>query len=181
MKKVFSFIWEISKVAIIAALIVIPVRHFVFQPFVVRGQSMAPNLAEGDYLIVDELTYQFRGPERGEVVVFKSPEDPSQRFIKRVVGLPGETVEIKNNKVAIYGKEKSAVLDESEYLPSSVGTIGDATFELEKDEYFVLGDNRDFSYDSRRFGVILEDNIIGRFFFRVWGRAPMTKFEQPDY
>lgn len=181
MKKVFSFIWEISKIAIIAALIVIPIRYFVFQPFIVKGQSMTPNFSEGDYLIIDELSYQFRGPQRGEVIVFKYPENPSQKFIKRVVGLPGEVVEIKENKVSIYNKDKSRVLDESEYLSSSVNTVGNATFELRENEYFVLGDNRDFSYDSRKFGVVPEDNIIGRFLFRVWGESPLTKFEKPKY
>lgn len=181
MKKIFSFIWEISKIAIIAALIVIPIRYFVFQPFIVKGQSMTPNFAEGDYLIIDEISYQFRGPQRGEVIVFKYPGDLSQKFIKRVVALPGEVVEIKEDRVRIYNGDRTQVLDESEYLPASVQTIGDTSFELGEEEYFVLGDNRGFSYDSRRFGVVPRDNIIGRFFFRIWGQTPMTKFELPDY
>ncbi len=142
---------------------------------------MAPNFSEGDYLIVDELSYQFREPQRGEVIIFEHPENPSQKFIKRVVGLPGEMVEIKDNRITIYNRSQSLDLDESEYLPTSVDTAGNATFELGEDEYFVLGDNRGFSYDSRKFGVVPGKNIIGRFFFRVWGEFPMTKFEQPDY
>ena len=87
MKKFLLFIWEVSKIVIIAILIVVPIRYFVFQPFFVRGQSMEPNFHGGDYLIVDELSYQFRAPERGEFIVFKYPNDPSQRYIKRIVVL----------------------------------------------------------------------------------------------
>ena len=92
MKKFLSFIWEISKTAIIALVIVVPIRYFLFQPFIVRGQSMEPSFYQNDYLIVDEISYRFREPTRGEVVVFKFPQNTSQRYINRVIGLPGETV-----------------------------------------------------------------------------------------
>lgn len=181
MKKFFIFIWEIAKIVAIAALIVIPIRYFLFQPFFVKGQSMDPNFENGDYLIVDEISYRFSEPQRGEVIVFKYPKDPSHRFIKRIVGLPGETVEIKDGKVIIfYGDGTSQVLNESEYL-SDLMTAGDFRIILGENEYFVLGDNRPFSFDSRRFGVLPKDKIIGRVIFRAWPFATLTKFEAPAY
>ncbi len=180
MKKFFTFVWEMAKIIIIAAVIVIPIRYFLFQPFFVRGQSMDPNFENGDYLIIDEITYRFKAPQRGEVIVFKSPQDPSQRFIKRIIGLPGETVEIKDGKVIIYTKDGPQVLDESNYL-SDLLTAGNIRIALAEDEYFVLGDNRPFSFDSRRFGVLSEENIIGRVIFRAWPFVDATRFEAPTY
>ncbi len=180
-KKIFTFIWEIAKIVVIAALIVIPIRYFLFQPFFVRGQSMDPNFENGDYLIVDEISYRFRSPQRGEVIVFKSPSDSSQRFIKRIIGLPGETVEIKDGKITIYKEGVPQVLNESEYLFSGVSTLGDINVTLSENEYFVLGDNRDFSYDSRRFGSFSKDRIIGRVILRAWPFATFVKIETPNY
>jgi len=179
-RKFFTFVWELAKIIIIASVIVIPIRYFLFQPFFVRGQSMDPNFENGDYLIIDEITYRFKAPQRGEVIVFKSPQNPSQRFIKRIIGLPGEIVEVKNGKVIIYTKSGPQVLDESNYLPDLL-TGGDIEIVLAEDEYFVLGDNRPFSFDSRRFGVLPEENIIGRVVFRAWPFDDMTIFEAPIY
>lgn len=184
MKKFLSFIWEISKLTIIALLIVVPIRYYVFQPFIVKGQSMEPNFENGDYLIIDELSYHLRAPQRGEVIVFKYPQDPSQRYIKRIIGLPGETVEIKEGKIAIY-KESSEVkiLDELTYLPYSTQTEGNTRVALNENEYFVLGDNRlgMSSYDSRRWGSLPRENIIGRVVIRAWPVATIAKIEAPAY
>jgi len=180
MKKFFVFIWEIGKIVIIAAAIVMPIRYFLFQPFFVRGQSMDPNFGDGDYLIVDEISYRFQNPQRGEVIVFKAPSNPSQRFIKRIIGLPGETVEIKNGNITIYKDGQPFILNEEDYL-SSLDTTGNIKITLGEDEYFVLGDNRAFSYDSRRFGSLPEDKIIGRVIFRAWPFATLEKFEAPSY
>ena len=181
MKKFLSFIWEITKISIIALVIVVPIRYFLFQPFFVRGQSMEPNFENGDYLIVDEISYRFREPQRGEVVVFKYPQNPSQRFIKRIIGLPGETIEIKDGKITISKDGNSQVLNESEYLSFSLYTSGNISVALDKDEYFVLGDNRAFSFDSRRFGVLSKEEIIGRTFLRAWPFTSLSKFETPTY
>ncbi len=142
---------------------------------------MEPNFESGDYLIVDELSYRFRGPQRGEVVVFEYPQDSSQRFIKRIIGLPGETIEIKENKVTITKDGKLQTLDEDSYLSDNVNTLGDLKITLKEDEFFVLGDNRDFSFDSRRFGVVPHDKIIGRVVLRAWPFASVSKFEAPAY
>lgn len=180
-KKFFSFIWEIAKIVVIAAIIVVPIRYFLFQPFFVRGQSMDPNFENGDYLIIDEISYRFRQPKRGEVIVFKSPSNYSQRFIKRIIGLPGETVAIKDGKVMIYRDGQPENLDESEYLLGDLVTFGEIKITLKEREYFVLGDNRSFSYDSRRFGSLPRDKIIGRVIIRAWPFIAMAKFEAPTY
>jgi len=181
MKNLFAFIWEITKIVIIALVIVIPIRYFIFQPFFVKGQSMEPNFENGDYLIVDEISYRFQEPLRGEVVVFKYPNDPSQRYIKRIIGLPGETIEIENGKVIIFNENESQILNESNYLSPGLQTIGDIQVSLDKDEYFVLGDNRASSSDSRRWGPLPRENIIGRVFLRAWPLTTITKFEVPTY
>jgi len=181
MKNLFAFIWEITKIVIIALVIVIPIRYFIFQPFFVKGQSMEPNFENGDYLIVDEISYRFQEPMKGEVVVFKYPNDPSQRYIKRIIGLPGETIEIENGKVIIFNENGSQILNELNYLPPGLQTIGDIRVSLDKDEYFVLGDNRASSSDSRRWGPLPRENIIGRVFLRAWPFTTITKFEVPTY
>ena len=181
MRSFLFFVWDVSKIVIIALLIVIPIRYFVFQPFFVRGQSMEPSFYNGDYLIVDEITYQFRDPQRGEAIVFRYPNDPNQRYIKRIIGLPGETVEIKEGQVIIYRDGIPQVLDESEYLPESVSTFGNMEMRLDDNEYFVLGDNRSVSSDSRRWGAVPEKDIIGRVFLRAWPFAALAKIEAPEY
>ena len=180
MRNILAFIWEITKIVIIALVIVIPIRYFLFQPFFVRGQSMEPNFENGDYLIVDELSYHLRGPERGEVVVFKYPQDPTQRYIKRIIGLPGETVEIREGKVIISNENGSQVLNESDYL-SGIPTPGEIQVTLGENEYFVLGDNRPASSDSRRWGSVPRDDIIGRVFIRAWPLVALAKFGAPAY
>jgi signal peptidase I len=171
-----------GKTLIIALVIVIPIRYFIFQPFFVQGQSMEPNFENGDYLIVDEISYRFQDPQRGEVVVFRYPQNPSLRYIKRIIGLPGETVEIKNGVITIYqGNSNREVLDESNYLSPILQTPGDLRMTLNENEYFVLGDNRLASYDSRRWGILPQKNIIGRVFFRAWPLTVLAKIEIPEY
>ena len=170
MKGIISFVWELAKIGVIAAIIVVPLRLFVFQPFLVKGDSMVPSFHNGDYLIVDELSYKFRNPERGEVIVLKFPYDPSQRFIKRIVGLPGETLEIKDGKVAIYhpDSQDAFVLDESQYLDGNLQTPGSVRVQLKEGEYFMIGDNREFSSDSRSWGPLSEKYIVGRMIWKVF-------------
>ncbi len=177
MKKIFAFIWEISKIVIVALLIVIPIRYFIFQPFFVKGQSMTPTFENGDYLIVDEISYRLRAPKRGEVVVFKYPENPSQRYIKRIAGLPGETIEIKDGKVIIFENNQRQVLDESDYLSANLMFVNYSETSLGPDEYFVLGDNRTSTWR----GVVPRGNIIGRVFIRAWPFTALAKIEAPVY
>jgi signal peptidase I len=181
-KKAILFAWEILKIAVIAFVIVVPIRYFLFQPFIVRGVSMEPNFHSGDYLIIDQITYRFRNPVRGEVIVFNLPQNPSWRYIKRIIGLPGETVEIQGGKVLITlpGGQKGQYLDESNYLSDAL-TQGKKRIILEDNEYFVLGDNRAFSSDSRRWGAVHRELIIGRAFFRAWPFTVLARIETPSY
>ena len=179
-KKYFAFAWDILKIGLIALVIVLPIRYFLFQPFIVKGESMSPNFETGDYLIVDEISYRFSEPQRGDVVVFKYPKDATQRFIKRVIGIPGETVDIKNGQVSITKDSEIIILDES-YLPEDLKTIGDINITLGADEYFVLGDNRQYSYDSRAWGVVPRKNIIGKAFLRIFPIATLSQISQPAY
>jgi len=174
-RKYLFVVWEFVQVIIIAAIIVLPIRYFVFQPFIVKGDSMVPNFHSGDYLIVDEISYRFSGPSRGDVIVFHYPLDESQRFIKRVIGLPGETVEVKEGKITVIPKDGENVftLNEKLYLPDLLSTGGDVKITLKEDEFFVLGDNRQFSYDSRIWGVMPKKDLIGKAAFRL---LPINQF-----
>jgi signal peptidase I len=175
-KKYLSFSFEIAKIALIALVIVLPIRYFLFQPFIVKGESMSPNFEEGDYLIVDEISYRFSNPNRGDVIVFKYPKDTTQRFIKRLIGLPGETVVIKNGEVSVTSVTgENIVLDES-YLPDNLKTYGDTNITLQNNEYFVMGDNRTYSYDSRSWGVVKNSYIIGKALLRLYPINELSKF-----
>lgn len=181
MKKALLFFWEILKIVLLALIIVVPIRYFVFQPFIVKGISMEPNFHNGDYLIVDEFSYHFRTPVRGEVVVFKNPKNLSEKFIKRIIGLPGEEIILENNQIVIIDEfAKKTILDESIYLDYPV-RLSKKEFYLKEDEYFVLGDNRLHSFDSRDWGPLLEKYIIGRAVLRVFPPITMAYFPTPSY
>lgn len=173
--------WEFIKIIIIALIIVLPIRYFLFQPFIVKGDSMVPNFHTGDYLIVDEISSRFKDFQRGDVVVLKYPLDTTQRFIKRVIGLPGETVEVKNGKITILSNGQTIMLDEKKYLPNSLMTDGNVLVTLKGEEYFVMGDNRPFSYDSRKFGVLPRKDIVGRAIFRIFPISAMSYISEPSY
>ncbi|NQV89269.1 MAG: signal peptidase I [Parcubacteria group bacterium] len=177
---VVSFLIEVIQIVMISSAIIIPVRYFLIQPFYVKGASMEPNFYDHEYLIIDELSYRFRIPERGEIVVFRYPREPSQFFIKRVIALPGETIEISGGEVIIYNTEhpNGFKLDES-YLVET--TSGKERVTLGPEEYFVLGDNRDSSLDSRSFGVLPLDNIIGRVWVRGLPLSRVGTFDVPEY
>ncbi|MBI4256451.1 signal peptidase I [Candidatus Uhrbacteria bacterium] len=177
---VASFLLEIIQIILISSAIIIPIRYFLIQPFYVKGASMEPNFYDQEYLIIDELTYRFREPYRGEIVVFKYPRDPSQYFIKRVIGLPGETVEVTGGNVIIYNTEHpNGVVVEEDYLDES--TTGKVRVTLGEDEYYVFGDNRDSSLDSRSFGSITRDDVIGRVWVRGLPLSRITTFDLPTY
>jgi signal peptidase I len=181
LKKIVSFGWELVKIALIALVIVLPIRYFLFQPFIVKGESMYPNFDSGDYLIIDEISYRFSEPKRGDVVVFNYPKDKSQRFIKRIIALPGETVSISNGEVKIIKNQEILILEEDRYLSRNYKTIGEIEMTLNEDEYFVLGDNRDYSYDSRAWGVVPKKNIIGKAFLRLFPLTSFSYIAQPAY
>lgn len=185
MKNFLVFVFEVVKVVVISLAIIIPVRYFLIQPFYVKGASMEPSFYDHEYLIIDEITYRFRAAERGEIVVFKYPLDPSQYFIKRVIGLPGEKVEIKDGEVHVYTADtnRRVKLDET-YLSEGVETLNNkegAVVELGPNEYYLLGDNRNHSKDSRSFGAVQDSFIVGRVIFRGWPFNRAGTFATPEY
>jgi signal peptidase I len=158
---------------LIALAIVVPIRIFVAQPFFVSGASMDPTFADHQYLIVDEISYRFQEPVRGDVVIFKYPQNPSQYFIKRIIALPNETISIDGKKVIIQNNEKKTIvtLDEPYVTFQKPDTIERT---MAPDEYFVMGDNRAGSYDSRLWGPLKRDLIIGKAFLRLF---PVSKVD----
>lgn len=177
LKSFLKFLWDLTKVTVIALVLAGLVRYFLVQPFFVEGASMEPNFQNGQYLLIDEASYYFKSPERGEVVVFHYPLDTSKYYIKRIVGLPGETVEIKKGEVAIYNSASpTGFFIDEKYLPMGVVTIGDIRKKLANNEYFVLGDNRPVSSDSRQWGTLPANDIVGRVWIRAWPVAKAAVF-----
>jgi signal peptidase I len=182
MKSFLYSIWEIVEIVLVAFITVMIVRSFLVQPFLVSGSSMEPNFSSGDYLLIDELTYRFRSPERGEVIVFRYPGDEKTYFIKRIIGLPGEKLVLEENKITLFNKEnpKGLVLDE-DYLPSAGRFSGKEEIALKDGEYFVLGDNRYYSFDSRSWGNLKNNEIVGMVRLRLWPFNKVRAFEKPAY
>lgn len=163
-----DFIKDVFKFTLLSLIIVIPIRVFIAQPFLVSGSSMVPTFQDGEYLIIDEISYYINEPKRGDVVVFKYPYDLSKYFIKRIIGLPNETVEIDNGKVLIRNKEhpEGISLDES-YLGDANWGTRKMSMTLSDDEYFVMGDNRNASSDSREWGALPAEFITGHVKLRL--------------
>ena len=159
-----QFLWHALKELMIfialAAVIVVPIRLFVAQPFVVEGQSMAPTFENGDYLIVDEISHEIWDPMRGDVVVFRFPGDTSVFYIKRIIGLPGEKVHIDRGIVTITKPDGTTITLDEPYVIQE-----DASYSPDKNlgagQYYVLGDNRANSSDSRVWGPLPEEDIMG--------------------
>jgi signal peptidase I len=191
-QKFLLFIWDLAKIAILAFIIVAPIRYFLFQPFIVSGTSMSPTFATGDYLIINEITYRFSQPQRGDIVVFDASfldRFNGEKFIKRIIGLPGETVSIADGKVQIIKDDKITVLNEK-YLPEGLKTYGyngsdlsllPEEVKLGDNQYFVLGDNRQQSYDSRYWGVVHKKDIIGKAAIRVLPITSLSEITNPVY
>lgn len=185
-----SLFGEILQIVVISLIIVIPFRAYVAQPFLVSGPSMDTTFTDGQYLIVDELTYNIRDPRRGEVVIFHYPLDTKKYFIKRVIGLPNETVEIKNDIVTIChlsttttncAADANKIVLAEPYVKLSNDKLSsppkpDSTITLKADEYFVLGDNRPVSSDSRYWGPVKRNLFNGRPFIRLFPLNTISLF-----
>ncbi|MGC9049119.1 MAG: signal peptidase I [Patescibacteria group bacterium] len=177
-----QFIWDLVKLVIIAFIIVWPIHRFVFQPFLVQGPSMEPNFYDKEYLIIEEVSYRFTQPRRGEIIVFRPSSNPNNYLIKRIIALPNERIVIKNGNIYIYNDEyPQGIKLQENYLSPGVSTSGEIDQKLGPDEYFVLGDNRQLSLDSRSFGPIKRKEIIGRTWLRGWPLNRVAKFQVPVY
>lgn len=184
LRNFFSFIFELTKIVVISLAIIIPVRYFLIQPFYVKGASMEPNFHDREYLIIDEISYRLKEPSRGDIVVFRYPRNPQEFFIKRIIGLPGEKIQVKNGDVKIFNDVKmDGVILTEDYLEEGTKTYGlvDNIITLAEDEYYVLGDNRNASKDSRSFGPVNESFIIGKVLLRGWPFSKIGLFETYEY
>ncbi|MFZ3011928.1 MAG: signal peptidase I [Minisyncoccia bacterium] len=165
--------WELVRFALIALIIVIPIRVFIAEPFIVSGSSMVPTFENGDYLIIDKVSYVLGSPKRDDVVVFRYPGDTSKFFIKRIIGLPNETVDIKGNEVTITNEGKKEGFKLEQPFVKNISN-NDTHFELKNDEYFVMGDNRSASSDSRYWGAVEKDLLTGKALLRL---LPVNKVD----
>ena len=170
LRKIWAFFVDTIQSVLIAAAFFLVIYIFLFRPFQVSGDSMYPNFHNNDYVLTNLITLRFGPPVQGDVVVFKAPPDPTKDFIKRVIGVPGDTVMVSGGRVYVNGK----LLDETAYLNPSVKTYGGTflpdndTITVPANEYFVMGDNRPYSSDSREWGFVPMQNIIGKSFFIYW-------------
>ena len=184
LKSFFVFIFELIKIVVVSLIIIIPIRYFIIQPFYVKGASMEPNFYDHEYLIIDEISYRFHELKRGEAIVFRYPRNPQEYFIKRIIGLPGEKIQIKDGSIFIFNKEyPGGTLLEESYLSGEVKTYNtnEEIISIKNNEVFVLGDNRNASKDSRSFGPVEKSFIIGRVLFRGWPFDRASFFEAPAY
>lgn len=162
-----SAFWEVVRYALLALIIIIPFRIFIAQPYIVEGSSMDPTFKNGDYLIVDQISKRFELPERGSVVIIRYPKDPSKFFIKRLIGFPNDRIEIKDGKVTIFNEEnpEGINMDDSYVIYKKIENF---SAKLQDNEYFVMGDNRAGSSDSRIWGTLPKENIIGTPILRLF-------------
>lgn len=175
-RRFFASFWEVAEVVLIAFIAVYAIRTFIAQPFLVSGESMEPTYKDGEYLLIDELTYRFREPERGEVVVFRYPGNETSFFIKRIIGLPGERLTLSDDQITITNPTASSsqITLVEPYLPKLTRTFSEKTVTLAQNEYFVMGDNRGNSFDSRNWGPLSADHIKGIVRLRIF---PFSRFQ----
>lgn len=159
--------WELVRFGLLALVSVLLIRIFIIQPFIVSGSSMVPTFENGEYLIVDEISYRLGDPQRDDVIVFRYPNDKKKFFIKRVIGLPNETVDIRGGEITITSEEHKDGLKLREPYVKNISK-DNMHFELKNDEYFVMGDNRSASSDSRYWGALPKKLIVGRALLRLW-------------
>ena len=179
--RALRFVGELVHVIVISLAIILPIRYFLIQPFYVKGASMEPNFYDHEYLIINEISYRFIDPAHGDIVVFRYPNDPQQYFIKRVIGVPGERIVISDGNVRVYDNDHpdGYVLDESGYIGDQ-HTPGEKDVILREDEYFLLGDNRVASLDSRVFGAVPGQFVVGKVWFRGWPPERIQFFSDDD-
>lgn len=172
------FFLDILQVVVFAVAIFLFVYLLILQPHKIKGLSMFPTYHDAEFLLTEKVTYRFNDPKRGDVVVFKAPPDDEEEFIKRIIGLPGDQVMVREGRVYINGE-----LLEEDYIATDVFTSGGTyardgqTVTVPEGEYLVMGDNRPHSHDSRNFGPIRKSKIVGRAWFLYWplNRAMLIK------
>lgn len=181
LRKLYAFFVDAVQSILIAASIFLVIYIFFFRPFQVNGESMFPNFEDKEYVLTNLIVLRFDNPKHGDVVVFQAPVDAEKDFIKRVIGIPGDTVMIKDGNVYLNGNK----LDESAYLKNDVKTYGGSFLKenepvtVPQDQYFVMGDNRTYSSDSREWGFVKKSAVIGESFFVYWPPNHMRTIKNP--
>lgn len=181
LRKIYFFFLDTMQTILIAASIFLVIYIFLFRPFQVSGESMFPTFKNGEYILTNLITLRFSDPQRGDVLVFKAPVNQEKDFIKRVIGMPGDSVLLKDGFVYVNGKK----LDESAYLDANVRTYGGSFLRegqaivVPQGEYFMMGDNRPFSSDSREWGFLNRESVIGRSFYVYWPLNTMRIVKNP--
>lgn len=173
-RRLFQFFFDILESIVVALAIFVVVYLFAYQPHQVKGASMEPNFHDGEYILTNKFEYRFEAPKRGDVIVFKSPQNPDIDFIKRIIGLPGDHIRLENNRFYINGQ----ILEETYLAPTLYTYYGSYLREgqeiiVPEEDYFVSGDNRPRSSDSREWGPIHRSSIIGKSQLRYW---PFDRF-----
>jgi signal peptidase I len=182
LRRLGAFFLDILQVIVFAVALFLFMYLLVLQPHKIKGDSMQPNYPDGEYLLTDKVTYRFEEPKRGDVVVFQAPTDNGEEFIKRIIGLPGEVVSIKEGKVYVNGKRlDETYLDRDLYTSGGLFLKNGEEIKVPQNEYFVLGDNRPFSSDSRSWGFIGKDKITGRAWLIYWPPQKGGVVHTPTY
>lgn len=182
LQRIAAVVGDLVETFVMAGAIFVVVYFFLVQPHQVTGDSMLPNFSNGEYILTDKVSYHFRPPKRGEVIVFKAPKSQEKDFIKRIIALPGEKIKVESGEISI-NQEK---LEEG-YLPSTMITLPKSLVSegqeivVPLDEYFVLGDNRQHSSDSRDWGTVPKDLIVGRAWLRYWPLNRISLVPQASY
>lgn len=174
LKRIFSFILDFLETIVVALSIFVVVYLFFFQPHQVKGSSMEPNFHDNEYILTDKISYRFNQPQRGQVIIFKAPTNPDLDYIKRIIGLPGDTVKVTSGYVYVNGVKLNEYYlhDQTSILGNGFLKEGEA-IKVPEGDYFVMGDNRPHSSDSREFGPIVKSAIIGKALIRYW---PLSQF-----
>lgn len=182
-KRAFAAVFDFLQGIVVILAIMVMIYLFIMSPQEINGQSMDPTFENGEYILTNKIEYKLVNPDRGDIVIFKSPRNKDIDYIKRVIGLPGETVALKSGVIYINGQ----ALDESYYLGADVPIYGGsflsdgAEIQVPDGEYFVMGDNRPHSSDSREFGPIPKEDFIGKAFLRYWPFKRTGLIQQPNY
>lgn len=182
LKKIYTFLFDTIQTILLAASVFLVIYLFLFRPFEVSGESMFPTFKNSEFILTNLIGLRFGDLKRGEVIVFQAPTDHDKDYIKRVIGIPGDTVEVRDGHVYLNGK----LLNETEYLADSVVTSPGAFLRegepvtVPQEKYIVLGDNRPHSSDSREWGFLRKDELIGKSFFVYWPPNHMRLVENPE-
>ena len=180
LKRLGAFFLDILQVVVFAVSIFLFIYLLIMQPHKIKGSSMEPDFHDGEFLLTDKVTYRFGKPKRDDVIVFKAPPDDSDEFIKRIIGVPNDTINIQSGKVYLNGNViNEPYLAQNTYTSSGTFAKENVPFTIPNDFYFVMGDNREHSFDSRNFGLINKSKITGRAWVIYWPVSKLGVIKNP--